>query len=357
MKNCVPDCGPLPAGNPAGNKPREAVLGLSPDVLSGILAPLPAFRSRQIWKWIVKGAKSFYEMSNLPLGLREELEARFAIYTSSITRKLNGGGTVKLQIALVDGNKIEAVLLSDGEGRRTACISTQAGCAASCIFCKTGSLGFKRNLGAGEIVEQLLLLASLEKDISNIVVMGMGEPLLNLEELRKALSLIMSSEALGYSKRRITVSTCGIADGIRDLADHGPDIRLALSLTSARTRLREELMPITKSNPLPRLKESLRYYQGKGGGRITLEAVLFAGLNTGEEDAAETAAFARGLHTVVNLIPWNPVEGLAEGRLLRSPEPQEVRRFARQLEKRGLKVTQRLEKGREVSGACGQLGI
>jgi 23S rRNA (adenine2503-C2)-methyltransferase len=303
-------------------------------------------------------------MSNLPLGLRKELEARFALYTGSVSGALSGGGTVKLQIALADGNKIEAVLLTDGEGRRTACISTQAGCAASCVFCKTGALGFKRNLKAGEIVEQLLLLAAVEKDssraspeksISNIVIMGMGEPLLNLEELRAALALIMRSDALGYSKRRVTVSTCGIADGIRDLADHGPDVKLALSLTTARSRLREELMPITRSNSLARLKESLLYYQEKGGGRITLEAVLFAGLNTGEEDAAEMAAFARGLRTVVNLIPWNPVEGL--GRPLKRPGPQEVRQFARRLERRGLKVTERLEKGGEISGACGQLGI
>ncbi|MDR2095809.1 MAG: 23S rRNA (adenine(2503)-C(2))-methyltransferase RlmN [Treponema sp.] len=352
---------------------QESVLGLSPDVLSGILAPLPPFRSRQIWEWIAKGARSFYEMGNLPLALREELEARFTVYSGGITRKLSGSGaTVKLQITLADGAQIEAVLLSDGGGRRTACLSTQAGCAASCVFCRTGALGFRRNLKAGEIVEQLLLLALtekedsekdgpqkgiLEKNISNIVVMGMGEPLLNLEELRTALSLITSRGALGYSKRRITVSTCGIADGIRDLADHGPDIRLALSLTTARAKLREELMPITKSNPLPLLKESLRYYQEKGGGRITLEAVLFAGLNTGTEDAAEMAAFAQGLHTVVNLIPWNPVEGIDTGaRPLKSPDPREVRRFALQLEKRGLKVTRRLEKGRDISGACGQLG-
>jgi 23S rRNA (adenine2503-C2)-methyltransferase len=350
---------------PAGNEPKESLLGLGPDVLSGILAPLPSFRSRQIWEWIAKGALSFNEMSNLPLGLREELEARFALYTGSISGRLSGGdGTVKLRIALADGNKIEAVLLTDGEGRRTACISSQAGCTASCVFCRTGTLGFKRNLKAGEIVEQLLLLAAIEKDgsrdaleknISNIVIMGMGEPLLNLEELRTALALMMRRDVLGYSKRRITISTCGIADGIRDLADHGPGIKLALSLTTARSRLREELMPITRSNPLPRLKESLLYYQKKGGGRITLEAVLFAGLNTGEEDAAEMAAFARGLRTAVNLIPWNPVEGL--GRPFKRPAPQEVRQFALRLEKRGLKVTERLEKGGTISGACGQLGI
>ncbi|GHV74879.1 putative dual-specificity RNA methyltransferase RlmN [Spirochaetia bacterium] len=337
--------------------------GLSPERLAAALEPLAPFRARQIFKWIARGARSFNDMTDLSHTLREELSAAHTLYGTTIIGRLEDpDGTVKLKIGLTDGAVIEAVLLRDGEGRQTACISTQAGCPAGCVFCKTGSLGFLRNLAAHEIVEQFLHLRSIglqsaAPTIANIVIMGMGEPLLNLGELRAALSIITNPEGIGLSKRRITLSTSGIAAGIRELADTGPDLRLAVSLTTADPALREELMPIARSNPLPVLKEALHYYQKKRGRRITLEAVLLRGVNTRNEDAEAIANFSRGLDAAVNLIPWNPVEGMTfRGMALREPTAEEITRFSRELTRRGITVTQRFRKGRSVSGACGQLG-
>jgi 23S rRNA (adenine2503-C2)-methyltransferase len=332
--------------------------GLSLEELAETLIPLPAFRARQIFKWISRGVSGFSEMKNLPLSLREDLGSRFAVYSSVVSEEFpDPDGTVKLQIRLRDGAVIEAVLLSDGKGRRTACLSTQAGCPARCVFCKTGQLGFRRNLDSSEIVEQFLFLRRIAPEIANIVVMGMGEPLLNLDSLRRAVTVLNCDEGLGLSPRRITVSTCGITSGIRDLADGGPAIRLAVSLTTADEKLRGRLMPITVSNPLSSLKESLCYYHEKGGGRVTLEAVLLSGINTGREAAAAMLSFARGLDAVINIIPWNPVPGLEfEGAPLKEPSVKEVLEFSRLLEQGGLTVTRRYRKGRNVSGACGQLG-
>jgi 23S rRNA (adenine2503-C2)-methyltransferase len=202
-----------------------------------------------------------------------------------------------------------------------------------------------------------LYLLKTEKEISHIVIMGMGEPLLNLSELRKAIDFFTDKKGLNISKRRITVSTCGIAKGILDLANNGPDIRIAISLTTAREELRQRLMPSSRENPLPVLQEALLEYQKKMKRRITLEMVLLRGLNTGVSDAKAAREFARGLDTVINLIPWNPVEGLEfEGLPLCAPTQKEIGDYAAALEKEGLKVTMRMKKGRGISGACGQLG-
>ncbi|MDR1862800.1 MAG: 23S rRNA (adenine(2503)-C(2))-methyltransferase RlmN [Treponema sp.] len=342
----------------AGYLPGELGELLNAEIARFLKPPLPAFRIKQIFKWICSGVSSFAEMTDLPLALRKFLEENFTPLSGSPGEEFaDSDGTVKLRIALEDGANIEAVILGDSEGRKTACLSTQAGCSMGCVFCKTGKLGFKRNLESAEISSQFLRLYKKDPAISHIVIMGMGEPLLNLEALRKSLDFITFKEGLNISRRRITLSTCGIIPGILDLAERGPDIRLALSLTSARQGLRERLMPAAKTYPLPALKESLRHYQKKMKRRITLEAVLLRGVNTGREDAEAAADFAEGLETVVNLIPWNAVEALTfEGKPLRSPRPKEVSDFASALEKRGLKVTRRLGKGRGISGACGQLG-
>jgi 23S rRNA (adenine2503-C2)-methyltransferase len=236
------------------------------------------------------------------------------------------------------------------------------------VFCKTGT-GFSRNLSSAEIVEQFLQLGRAAGEnsveisvpescpVSNIVVMGMGEPLLNLPQLRRALEVITCKKGIGFSKRRITVSTCGIANGIEDLAANGPNVRLALSLTTADEELRLKLMPITKSQPLNKVKEALLGFQEKGGGRITLEAVLLGGVNTRVEDAKSIATFAKGLDAVINLIPWNPVKGLEfEGKALKPPSTAEVETYMSELEKLGLNVTRRFRRGRGIMGACGQLG-
>jgi 23S rRNA (adenine2503-C2)-methyltransferase len=332
--------------------------GLLPEQIQTSLPFLPKFRTKQIFKWIARGVSSFDEMTDLSLDLRKDLKNQCTVYSSVISQKLlDEDGTIKLQLRLQDGAAVEAVLLSDGEGRRTACISTQVGCPAACAFCKTGTLGFLRNLDASEIVEQFFYLKSLHEDISNIVVMGMGEPLLNLEELRQAIAVICHPDGLGLSRRRITVSTSGIIAGIRKMAEHGPEIRLAVSITTADEELRTKLMPVTKNNPLPALKEALLHYQKEQDRRITLEAVLLGGINTRQKDIDALAAFAKGLDCIINLIPWNSVEGLFfEGKPLTEPKNLEVDTFMRQLERRGLNVTRRYRKGKNISGACGQLG-
>jgi 23S rRNA (adenine2503-C2)-methyltransferase len=341
----------------------EALSGYTPDELGEALPVLlgkniPAYRGRQIAEWLVKGASSFDEMKNLPQALREELSACSTVYTTAGQEVLEDpDGTVKLTIRLHDGAKIEAVLLTDQEGRKTACLSSQAGCPMGCVFCKTGTLGFKRNLSAAEIVEQFLRLKTLDNGLSNIVVMGMGEPLLNLDALRKAIAVIEHPRGLNVSRRRITLSSCGIAPGIDELAEKGPLVGLAVSLTSADSELRSRLMPVNISNPLDTLKKALCRYQNITRRRITLEAALLRGINTRRQDVSALAAFTRGLDSIINLIPWNPVPGLLfEGKELEEPRPAELRGFASALEERGLRVTIRYRRGRGVSGACGQLG-
>ena len=338
---------------------KPVLAGISFMELSRLLSSYPSFRAKQVYSWICTGASSFNDMSNLPLTLRKELEDKFSLFPCALFSTLTDpDGTVKLGLDLEDGARIEAVILSDGEGRKTACLSTQAGCPSGCVFCKTGTLGFRRNLSAAEIAGQFLQLKIKEPEISHIVIMGMGEPLLNLENLRAAIDFIMDPAGLNISKRRITLSTCGIEKGIIDLCDNGPDIRLALSLTAAREELRKRLMPITQGNPLPLVKKALIQYQKKMKKRITLEMVLLSGINMEMHDAQALAEFAKGLDVVINLIPWNSVDGLEfEGKPLCPPSANEIAVFTAALESLDLKITRRFAKGQSVSGACGQLGV
>jgi 23S rRNA (adenine2503-C2)-methyltransferase len=376
---------------------KRCLSGLPLEELICLLSPLPKFRAAQIFKWIAKGISSFDTLDNLPLDLRKELSERYTLRPkASVEEQRGADGTIKLALEFADGARIEAVLLADSSARRTACLSTQAGCPAGCVFCKTGT-SFTRNLDSAEIVEQFLQLRTLATEtiilkephaetqrrggrknpeflcasaplrdkvqtkvyshpVSNIVIMGMGEPLLNLVELRRALSVITCKDGLHFSRQRITVSTCGIAEGIADLAQNGPGVRLALSLTTADESLRRRLMPLTASQPLTKVKKALMAFQAKGGGRITMEAVLLGGINTREKDALSIAQFARGLDAAINLIPWNPVKGLEfEGKALCEPSAAEIKAFTQRLKTRGLNVTQRYRRGRGVAGACGQL--
>jgi len=351
------------------NAKKTAIAGLQFNELENILkeqAGLPSFRIKQIYLWIIKGANDFNKMKNIPVSLQDELKNKFLIFSSELSGCHDDNNTKKIVITLHDGNKIEAVLLNDGRQRYTACISTQAGCPAGCVFCKTGSIKFARNLGYTEIVEQYLFLnRMINKDyrqkkykIDNIVVMGMGEPLLNLENLKIAISVFTDPNGINYSLRRITVSTCGIAEGLFDIAEHGPFFRLALSLNAACEPLRQKLMPITIKNPLNKIKEALFLYQKNGGGRITLEVVLLGGINTRKEDALFIAEFSKDLNTVINIIPWNHVEGLTfNGKPLYPPSRQETEDFIGMLKNYSLKVTKRLHKGRSLMAACGQLGV
>jgi 23S rRNA (adenine2503-C2)-methyltransferase len=334
---------------------EKILTALDEEELAGVLAPLPSFRAHQIFKWIYRNVSSFDEMTDLPLSLREELKSRFALYGSVVKKRFTDrDATIKLLVGLADGARTEAVLLKDGKDRFTACLSVQAGCPVGCVFCKTGSLGLTRGLTAHEIAEQFLHLSKeAPSPIENIVVMGMGEPLLNLGALRKALDLIGRGKGLSF--RRVTVSTSGIPRGILDLAQNGPKTELAFSVTTAREDLRRRLMPGVREFSLADIKSALVFYQEKTGRRLTLETVLLGGINTGPEDAAALRDFAEGLFAVINVIPWNPVDGLCfEGKPLREPSPFELESFIQRLD--GLKVTRRYRKGRGVLGACGQLG-
>ncbi len=205
------------------------------------------FRGTQIFKWIGNGAETFDQMTNLSIDLRNLLEEKACLRSSKVTEVLkDSDGTIKLQIELHDKNAVETVLLTDKEGRKTACVSCQAGCAMRCAFCMTGTLGLARNLTAGEIVEQFLYMEQQAGKLDNIVFMGMGEPLQNLEAIRQTVEILCNKDGRALSSKRITLSTCGIVKGIYELADNGPNIRLAVSLTTADEELRKELMPVAK---------------------------------------------------------------------------------------------------------------
>ena len=332
---------------------KIALAGLLPSEICDSLGLKQAFRGKQIFQWIGKGVESFDEMTNLSKEAREELKEKALLRSTSVSKVLeDSDGTIKLQITLSDGLAVETVLLTDREERKTACVSCQVGCAMNCAFCQTGHLGLARNLTAGEIVEQFLALEKHAGTLDNIVFMGMGEPMMNLENVRKAIAILTSKDGRALSGRRITLSTSGVIKGIYDLADNGPQIRLAVSLTTADNALREKLMPICRTNPLPELRAAIDYFAKKTGKRVTLEAALLHDTNTSIESATNMINFARGLDVHVNLIPWNPVAGLE----FSEPSAKECKNFVYHLEKAGINVTLRTRRGREIGGACGQLG-
>ncbi|MBR1911478.1 MAG: 23S rRNA (adenine(2503)-C(2))-methyltransferase RlmN [Treponema sp.] len=327
--------------------------GLLPDEICENLNLTQKFRGKQIFQWISKGVSAFEDMTNIDKNTRTLLAERASLYSSSVTAVLKDpDGTIKLQITLNDGCAVETVLLTDKEQRKTACVSCQAGCAMGCKFCQTGQLGLKRNLTPGEIVEEFLFLEKEAGQLDNIVFMGMGEPLQNLDAIRKAVAILTDKGGRNLSSRRITLSTCGLAKGIYDLADNGPQMRLAVSLTTANEMLREELMPVAKGNPLHELRKAIAYYIEKTGKRVTLEAALLSGQNTSKESAQELIAFAKGLDVYINLIPWNPVPTLP----FKTPDRNEVNAFLNALEQAGLNVNLRTRRGSKIGGACGQLG-
>ena len=313
------------------------------------------FRGDQIFKWVGNGVKDFDAMTNLSLDLRNQLKDKAILRCTTLENILKDpDGTIKLQIKLSDGNIVETVLLTDKENRKTACVSCQAGCGMKCAFCMTGTLGLSRNLLPAEIVEQFLYLEEIAGKLDNIVFMGMGEPMQNLSGIRKAVEILCHKNGRNLSSKRITLSTCGVVKGIYDLADNGPNIRLAVSLTTANEDLRKELMPVAtaKENSLSELRNAIKYYAEKSGKRVTLEAALLAKTNTDRESAQNMINFAKNLDVNVNLIPWNPVSILP----FEEPSNNEVHNFVKQLEEAGINVTLRTRRGRKIGGACGQLG-
>ena len=334
---------------------KITLTGLLPLEITETLGLSQKFRGMQIFKWIGNGAESFSQMTNLNLELRNQLEQTALLRSSSVINVLKDpDGTIKLQIKLYDDNIVETVLLTDKEGRKTACVSCQAGCAMKCAFCQTGTLGLARNLTAGEIVEEFLYLEKEAGKLDNIVFMGMGEPMQNLEAIRKAVEILCHKDGRALSSKRITLSTCGIVKGIYEMADNGPNLRLAVSLTTANEELRKDLMPVacSEANNLENLKQAIKYYAEKTGKRVTLEAALLKGKNTDKTSAKNLIDFARDLDVNINLIPWNPVKNLP----FEEPASDETKNFVHMLENAGLNVTLRTRRGRKIGGACGQLG-
>ncbi|MBC8873222.1 MAG: 23S rRNA (adenine(2503)-C(2))-methyltransferase RlmN [Planctomycetes bacterium] len=315
----------------------------------------PAFRGRQIRKWLFeKRARDFHDMTDLPLPLREQLKGDFSIWTTRIAdRSQAGDGTEKLLLDFVDGRSVECVLLRDGQ-RRSICVSTQVGCAMGCDFCASGLGGVERNLTAGEIVEQMLRLQQLlpnDERLSHIVVMGMGEPLANLDAVLPALQDASSKDGLGISVRRITISTVGLPAAIDRLAKRDSRYHLAVSLHAPNDTLRNRLVPINKKTGLTKTLAAADRYFETSGRRLTFEYVLLAGVNDQPEHAHELAALLRGRAALLNVIPYNRVTGLR----YQTPTPAAQRRFREILEQAGLAVKIRQRKGDRISAACGQL--
>jgi len=315
----------------------------------------PAYRAAQIRRWLYGGrARSMADMTDLPATLREELARDFQIWTSQVVRhNQTDDGTEKLLVRLADGQEIECVLLRDGV-RRTICISTQVGCAMGCVFCASGLDGVVRNLTAGEIVEQMLLLDRLLPEgerLSHIVVMGMGEPLANIDRLLPALGVATDAAGLGISARRITISTVGLPKVIDRLAAQQCRYNLAVSLHAPDDELRNRLVPVNKSTGLAEIVAAADGYFEASGRRLTFEYVLLAGVNDEPAHAHKLAGLLRGRLALVNLIPYNLVAGLRYG----TPSAKAVARFVEILRQAGLNVQIRERKGDKINAACGQL--
>ncbi|HVI41395.1 MAG TPA: 23S rRNA (adenine(2503)-C(2))-methyltransferase RlmN [Anaerovoracaceae bacterium] len=313
------------------------------------------FRARQIFGWIYKGADSFDEMTDLSKELRRKLDDNAEMKKLGILKVQNSGkdGTRKYLFGLEDGNSIESVFMKYKFGN-TVCISSQAGCRMGCSFCASAINGLKRNLTAGEMADQIL---SVEKDtgekVSNIVVMGTGEPLDNYGNLSKFIEIIHEKDGLNIGMRSITVSTCGMIPKMFELAKDFPQINLAVSLHAPNDSIRNKLMPISKRYPMEELLKACSQHIASTGRRITFEYALVKGLNDSDRNAEELAAKLRGINCHVNLIPLNRVAETG----LSGTERSVVERFHDLLEKRGIQVTIRRELGSDIDAACGQLRL
>ncbi len=314
------------------------------------------FRINQIINWIYnKSASSFDEMTDVKKELREKLKNEALITDVKIkTKQVSKDGTIKYLLEYSDGNAAECVLMRfDNRGNLTACVSSQIGCPMGCIFCATGQRGFIRNMLPYEIAEQILTIQRDTKlKVTNVVFMGQGEPLNNYENVYRAIEIINSKLQIGI--RRITVSTCGIAPKIKELAQMQLIPTLAISLHAPNSLLRKKIMPVEKKYNLDTLKEALKFYIEKTGKRITLEYVLIGGLNDTKEIALELINYMKDLKCNVNLIPYNPVLSDCDIKL-NKPNKKDIMLFKYLLESSGKKVTVRLERGADIDAACGQL--
>ncbi len=323
--------------------------------LAALLGDVPRYRVDQVWQGLYQQLAAPAELTNLPAAMRSELDDALPLALTPITELVSDrGDTVKFLWELAGGARVETVLMLYSD-RATVCVSSPAGCAMGCGFCATGQAGFSRHLTAGEIVEQVVRAARRARDggrrVSNVVFMGMGEPLANEAAVWTAVERLHAD--LGLSARHLTVSTVGIVPGIRRLAERGLPVTLAVSLHAANDELRDELVPINRRYPLDVLLEACRDFLSTNGRRISFEWALIDGVNDRPSDAAELAALARQLQPAahVNLIPLNPTPGWPT----RGTPPDRVRRFRDQLATLGVNATVRRNRGTDIDAACGQL--
>ncbi len=341
------------------NEEKTDIRKLTLDQLTDLLVETDEkpFRARQVYEWLwKKSVVSFDEMTNISLTLREVLNNRFVIKPMTVAeQQMSDDGTIKLAFRLHDDNIIEGVLIPS-EKRMTACISSQVGCSLSCKFCATGYLTRTRNLEPAEIYDQVVLINRIAEEkygrgLSNIVLMGMGEPLLNYPNVLQGIHHITSPEGLGMSPKRITLSTAGIVKMIRKLADDGVRFNLALSLHAADDAKRNTIMPINETNNLEVLGDAMRYYYQKTRNRMTLEYIAFHDFNLGQDDAKNLVRFASQFPCKVNIIEYNPIDFASFQRAL----PEELDDFTNYLESKGLTVKVRRSRGKDIDAACGQL--
>lgn len=316
---------------------------------------VPKFHARQVPRWIFdRRAESFAAMTDLPRVLREALEREWTIFTSKVAHHgVSPDGTDKLLLEMADGKRVECVLMAEDD-RRTVCISSQVGCGMGCVFCASGLKGVERNLTTGEILEQILRLRNLlppEERLTNLVVMGMGESLANLDNLIAALDRICSPEGLNFGQRRVTISTVGLPEKMLKLAAMDRQYHLAVSLHAAIPEVRDRLVPINMRVGLDAVMAAADSYFHRSGRQVTFEYVLLGGVNDRREDAEALGRLLAGRKSHVNLIPYNPVPSLP----YRRPTTEAIGRFTATVRAFGVSVSVRKTKGREIDAACGQL--
>lgn len=344
---------------------HPALTGLTPETLAAWLKEQgePSFRAAQILEWVwKKKVTSIDAMTNLPAALREKLTTSFRLGALEHTHTQGSADTTrKFLFKLHDGRYVESVLIpanpalyGEKSDRRTLCVSSQVGCAYGCKFCASGLAGFTRNLDPSEIAGQILAAEQLSGErVDNLVFMGMGEPLANLDSLLDAIQLITGEKTLHLGARHLTISTSGLVPQIRKLAEHPQQIRLAISLHGATDDVRQQIMPVNRKWPVAELFEALDFWNAKKNQKLTLEYILIHGVNDALEQAAILARHARRLHAKVNLIPYNKVDGLDWKR----PSDIHCRAFRDILKNAGVSATLRLEKGGDIDAACGQLRL
>ena len=316
-----------------------------------------AFRGRQVYEWLwKKGSTSFEEMSNLSKATRQFLSENFSIPGLKFhSEQKSQDGTVKFALETQDGHLTESVLIPSGS-RATACISSQIGCQLNCTFCATGKIPFKRNLSQAEIFDQIMTVRSKAEEhynltLSNIVYMGMGEPLLNYEEVKASINQIGSEKSLGFSPRRVTLSTIGIPDKIRKMADDQIKFNLAVSLHSARDETRNRLIPINKKYDLESMKQALRYFNQTTGKRVTFEYLMLNDINDSLTEAKALTDYCKNFPVKINLIEYNAT-GNPD---FQKADPQKLNEFKEFLESKNLVVNVRRSRGEDIDAACGQL--